>query len=254
MPRVVLALLLLLAVGGTAAAFVITESLKLEPSAVTKPAFIGPDGDVVPRDRVFSPVCGCPQERAVLGFALRKADRVTASIVDARGTIVRTLTRNERLTRGAQQVMWNGLDDAGSLASDGAYRLRLDLARADRAFVVPMWFRIDTKPPTVRLIRAGPASITPDGDGEQDKVWVRYRSNEKGAPVLALDGRTVSTGGVRDAGRSALSWLGRVDGESAPAGEYALSLQVRDRAGNLSAAIGPVVVLVEPRSTPAGDG
>ena len=246
MPRVVLALLLLLVVGGTAAAFAITESLKLEPSAITRPTFTGPDGAPVVRNRVFSPVCGCPQERAVLGFTLRKTDRVTASIVDVSGAIVRTLTRNQRLPRGAQRVVWDGLDDAGALVSDGAFRLRLDLVRADRAFVVPMWFRVDTKAPRVRLVRAGPLVITPDGDGRQDKVWLRYRSNEKGAPVLAVDGRTVSTGGVREAGRSALSWLGRINGERAPAGDYALALQVRDKAGNVSPALGPIVVSVQP--------
>ncbi|MGI9659424.1 MAG: hypothetical protein ACR2OD_10985 [Gaiellaceae bacterium] len=252
MPRVAVGLLLLLVVGGTAAAFAITETLKLEPSEVARPAFIGPDGETVPRDRVFSPVCGCPQATAVLGFTLRKADRVSASIIDGRSDIVRVLFENERLTRGPQQLTWDGVDDSGAIVPDGPYRLRLDLRRAGRAFLVPMVFRVDTRAPELRLIRAGPATITPDGDGAQDKVWVRYRSNEKAAPVLEVDGEAVSIGGVRNAGRSALSWLGRIDGEPAASGEYAITLTVRDRAGNVSDSIGPVVVTVEPALQ--GDG
>ena len=246
MPRVVVGLLLLLVVGGTATAFAITESLKLEPSAVTRPAFVGPDGETVARDRVFSPVCGCPQEVAVLGFTLRRADRVRASIIDARGDIVRVLVQNERLSRGPQLLTWDGKDDAGVIVADGPYRLRLDLRRAGRAFLVPMVFRVDTRAPELRLIRAGPTAITPDGDGVQDKVWVRYRSSEKAAPALEVDGEVVSTGGMRNAGRSALSWRGRVDGQPAAPGEYAITLAVRDRAGNVSDSIGPVVVTVEP--------
>lgn len=245
MPRAILAVLLLLVVGGTAAAFAVTESLKLEPSPVTRPAFVGPGGEVVARDRVFSPTCSCPQERALLGFTLRRADRVTASIIDSGSNVLRTLVSDERLARGAHEIEWDGRDDEGRVVPDGAYQLRLDLRRAGRAFRVPMVFRVDTRPPRLELVRAGPTSITPDGDGEQDKAWLRYRSDEKAAPSLAVDGTTVSTGGFREAGRSALSWLGRLGGETAPPREYMLTLRVRDRAGNVSAPIGPVAVTVE---------
>lgn len=253
MPRALLALLFLLVVGGTAAAFAVTESLKLRPSVVTRPTFVGPDGAVVARDRVFSPVCECPQERAVLGFTLRRADRVTASIVDASGDAVRVLVHKMRLARGAHELTWDGRDEAGAVVEDGPYRLRLDLRREGRSFLVPMVFRVDTQAPRVRLVRAGPTVISPDGDGVQDRVWVRYRSNEKGAPALAVDGAVVSVGGAREPGRSALSWLGRIDGEPAPSGEYAITLSVRDRAGNVSEPIGPVVVTVV-REAGAGSG
>ena len=252
MPRVVLGLLLLLAVGGTATAFAVTEALKLEPSPVARPAFIGPDGEAVARDRVFSPVCGCPQERATIGFTLRKADRVSASIINSGSEVVRTLTQDERLARGPHALTWDGRDDGGAVVADGPYRLQLELRLADRAFLVPMVFRVDTRAPEVRLIHAGPAAVTPNGDGAQDKVWVRYSSSEKGSPALALDGVTVSTGGARPVGRSALSWLGRIAGRPAPPGEYTITLVVHDRAGNVSDPIGPIVVAVEPTSDGAG--
>lgn len=245
MPRVVLVLLFLLVVGGTAAAFALTESLKLETAAVARPKFIGPDGEAVARNRVFSPVCECPQSTAELEFRLRRADRVSATIVNAREEPVRVLAEDERLARGIQRLTWDGRDDSGALVADGPYRLRLVLSRADREFLVPMVFRVDTRPPKVALVRAGPTTITPNVDGEQDKIWVRYRSNEAGAPRLTVDGVIASQGGIRKPGRSALSWRGRLAGEPVAPGTYELSLVVRDRAGNVSEPIGPIDVTVQ---------
>ena len=107
-----------------------------------------------------------------------------------------------------------------------------------------MVFRVDTKPPRVTLVRAGPTTISADGDGVQDKIWVRYRSSESGAPSLTVDGAIASRGGVRSAGQSALSWHGRIGGEAVSSGHYGLSLTVQDRAGNVSEPIGPIDVTV----------
>ena len=249
MPRLLLVLLFLLVIGGTAVAFAVTESKKLETSEVSRTRFIGPDGQIVARNRVFSPVCDCDQAVAVLEFRLRRADRVTASIVDSSDEEVRRLIDGERLARGTHQLEWDGLDDAGAVVPDGPYRLRLRLARADRVFPVPMVFRVDTRASDVTLVRAGPTTITPNGDGEQDKVWVRYVSSENAAPRLAVGATIVSRGAVREAGRSALSWLGRVNGVASAPGDYELFLTVKDRAGNVSAPIGPIEVTVA-----AGDG
>ena len=244
MPRVLLVLLFVLVIGGTAVALVFTESKKLETAEVSRTRFVGPDGRVVVRNRVFSPVCVCDQASALLEFRLRRADRVTASIVGSSDEEVRRLIEGERLARGTHQLEWDGRDDAGAVVPDGPYRLRLRLARADRVFPVPMVFRVDTRAPDLTLLRAGPTTITPNGDGEQDKVWVRYVSSENAAPRLAVRETTVSRGGVREAGRSALSWLGRVDGVASAPGDYELFLTVTDRAGNVSTPIGPIEVVV----------
>ena len=76
---VVLALL-----GATAAAFAVTERLKLERSPIT--------GTKV--DRVFSPVCECARDVAVVSFVLRRRETVTVDILDSGGRSIRTLVRN----------------------------------------------------------------------------------------------------------------------------------------------------------------
>ncbi|MGH3032275.1 MAG: hypothetical protein ACRDNE_16220, partial [Gaiellaceae bacterium] len=72
MRRVVVTLLVLALLVATAAAFAVTEALKLEPSALSRPRL----------DRIFSPTCACPQSTARLAFRLREADTIDAVIVD----------------------------------------------------------------------------------------------------------------------------------------------------------------------------
>jgi hypothetical protein len=54
--------LVLLILGATAAAFVVTEDLKLEPDPLARPRI----------DRTFSPVCDCDQATAQIAFRLRE--------------------------------------------------------------------------------------------------------------------------------------------------------------------------------------
>ena len=49
MPRVLSTLLVVSLLGGTAAAFAVTQGLKIEPSPILAPRI----------DKVFSPVCDC---------------------------------------------------------------------------------------------------------------------------------------------------------------------------------------------------
>src|SRR5687767_8400856 len=95
--------LVLVLLGGTAAAFAVTEVLKLERSPITAPRFT----------KHFSPVCGCEKEEARLSLRLRKADTVDATIVDPGGNTVRTLLEDQRLRRGPVTLEWDGRDDAG---------------------------------------------------------------------------------------------------------------------------------------------
>ena len=59
----------------TAAAFVLTQGLKSQPSPIR--------GTKV--DDVFSPVCACDTETASIAFRLREADRLDVGIVDGAG-------------------------------------------------------------------------------------------------------------------------------------------------------------------------
>ena len=69
--------------GATAAAFAVTERLKLEKSPIT--------GTRV--DKVFSPVCECARDIAVISFRLRRRSIITVDMLDSSGNPVRTLVR-----------------------------------------------------------------------------------------------------------------------------------------------------------------
>lgn len=227
-------MLALALIGGTAAAFVVTERLKLERSPVTAPRF----------DKVFSPVCGCPQSVARLTLRLRGADRVDAVIVDRQGKPVRMLVTGEAHPRGDVAFRWDGRANAGEVVPDGRYRLRVHLRHERRTILLPNTVLIDTKPPKLEILDVSRGTISPDGNGVNDQLRIAYRTNEKAGALLFVGDVKAVEGRARPRGRAVLIWRGGIDGTSAQPGAYELSLRVRDIAGNLSAPAGPIPVRV----------
>ncbi|HZB85667.1 MAG TPA: FlgD immunoglobulin-like domain containing protein [Gaiellaceae bacterium] len=223
MRRVAITLLVLALLVATTAAFAVTEALKLEPSALSRPRF----------DRIFSPACACPQSIARLALRLRDSDTIDAVIVDAEGDVVRTLASDRRESAGRVVLRWDGEDDAGSLVPDGPYRLRVHLADERRTIVIPNVVRIDTDPPSVELVEVSPRILSPDGDGRGDRARIQLRLSERARPLVLVDGTPAARGPARS-GRAALAWPGTVRGRPLTAGSYVVKLQARDRAGNLS--------------------
>jgi len=74
----------------TAAAFAVTERLKLVKSPITGPRI----------SKVFSPVCGCARGKANISLRLRHADHVTVTVLDGRRDVVSTLAFGLRVPRG----------------------------------------------------------------------------------------------------------------------------------------------------------
>jgi len=56
---------------------------------------------------------------------LKEAGQVKISVFNARGQLVRTLV-NESKTAGTYQVIWDGKDNNGHIASSGIYFFRMD--------------------------------------------------------------------------------------------------------------------------------
>jgi flagellar hook assembly protein FlgD len=210
--------------GGTAAAFAVTEVLKLERSPITAPRFT----------KHFSPVCGCPKEVARLSLRLRKADTVDAAIVDSGGNTVRTLIEDERYPRGPVSLEWDGRADSGAPVVDGRYRLRIRLEDQHRTIVLPNAIFVDTETPRARVIGAGPQVFSPDDDGARDRVHISYSASEPARGTLLVDGVSARTGKLRAEGRASMRWDGTVLGRALGPGLYALALRVEDRAGNVS--------------------
>ncbi len=230
MPRFLSTLLVVVLLGGTAAAFAVTQGLKIEPSPILAPRIA----------KVFSPTCDCPTRVAVIQFKLRKPDRVRLEIVDGNGNVVRTLVAGERLRRGKVSYTWNGRDDAGSFVAQGDYKPRVHLTDQHRTIDLPNDMRVDTTAPRVLSLsapgkRALPLTISPDGDGRADRITLLYKLSERGHAILFVDGkRQIFTRGQKPEG--SIGWNGKVDGKVAPRGPHVITVAAQDIAGNVGPA------------------
>ena len=149
MPRVLSTLLVVLLLGGTAAAFAVTQGLKIEPSPILAPHI----------DKVFSPVCDCASRDAGIRFKLRKPDRVQLDIVDSNGDVVRELVSGKRLRRGVVTYTWNGRDDQGDFVGEGVYKPRVHLTDQHRTIDLPNEMQVDTTAPRVESSELPPFDL-----------------------------------------------------------------------------------------------
>ena len=225
MARLVSTLLVLGLLGGTAAAFAVTEHLKLVRSPIYRTQV----------DKTFSPVCRCSTEKARIHFALRRADRLTLSIEDSDGRIVRTVIANHPARRGGFGRYWDGRDEAGAVVPDGVYKPRIHLADQHRTIVLPNPITVDTKPPSVRVLSWIPRRrvLTPDRNFLHERLEVRYRVSDPAHVILYVGGKRRYRSRSQQLTGIA-RWFGHVNGRGVPAGRYRVTIAARDIAGNLS--------------------
>lgn len=224
MARLPQLLIVLALLGATAAAFAVTERLKLERSPVT--------GTRV--DRIFSPICECARDVAVISFVLRRPETVTVDVLDSAGRSVRTLVRGRGEPAGRVSYTWDGRDNADRIVPEATFRPRVQLERNGRTIVLPNPIRVDTTEPRIRLVRVVPRVFSPDGDGRGDRITATYTIDESARAAMLVDGqRRVLSKFRRKEGK--LVWFGRVDGRPVRPGTYEIRLRAVDRAGNRSA-------------------
>ncbi len=229
--RFLVALLVVGLLGGTVAAFAMTEHLKLERSPVYR-SHVG---------KLLGPNCrsrGCPR-RIPIRFVLRKPETLTVAIVDSNGRVVRTLLTRTPRPKGLQQLRWDGRDDSGQVVQAGTYKPQLHLARGQRTILMPNPIRVDTRPPRVSVLSVRPRIFSPDGDNRSDMVRIRVRMSQPARARLYVNGRLrlklrrlTTTGALR--------WFG----VGFPAGRYRLVVRAIDRAGNVSQAVRAGVVRI----------
>ena len=230
MARLLSTLLVLFLLGGTAAAFAVTEGLKLEPSPITGTSVV----------KIFSPRCECDQDSAAVDFKLRKADRLTITMIDANGREVRRLVERARYPRGWQTFVWNGRNDEGSIAPDGEYSPRVHLARAHQTIILPNPIRVDTTPPTTTLVSIQPRQLTP----AHHKAKVRYRVSEQARGIVYVDGlRAVGPSHFYPLDGKLDLYL-RVRGRDLARGPHTVSVGAVDLAGNVGRASAPRRIVV----------
>lgn len=220
MARILPTLLVLGLLGGTAAAFAVTEGLKLEKSAITNTKV----------SKIVAPDSGS-NSTASIQFLLRKPDRLTVEIVNGSGEVVRTLARSRSARRGTQLFIWNGRDNAGKVVPDGTYRPRVHLAREHRTILLPNPIRMDATPPLVRLVSVSPRRFSPDGDFQREHVRIYYQTSERARVILYVDGdRRTTVKRYLRAGK--LDWGGRAARGLRP-GPHLIRLRAYDLATNV---------------------
>jgi hypothetical protein len=206
------AIVVVILIGGTAAAFAYTQGLKQAKSPIVATKV----------SKEFSPKCGCPTRVAGVGFGLRRSDQLTVAILDSQGRVVRYLVNSRRVRSGYHRFTWNGYFIDGRLAPDGVYKPRVDLTDADRTINLPNAIRVDTVPP--RILGASPHVTATE-------LKVVYRVNEEAHGLLFVGGRRVQKTHrhrLRDVLKVPLAYLRRN-------GYYGqVTVGAEDLAGNIS--------------------
>jgi hypothetical protein len=203
----------------TAAAFAITEHLKL----IKSPVF----GTLV--SKVLSPVCDCSTNKATIRIRLRHADRVTVTVVDSAGHRVATVAKGvSMVARRPMSFAWHGHTGTGAVAPDGVYHPWVHLGHARRTFRFTNRIVVDTKTPKVLSASGGKAVLFV---GPGNSIAIHYDFDGEANPVVYLGSRQIIRGrATRE--RDKIKWAGALDGKSLPAGAYVLSIGARDEAGN----------------------
>jgi len=205
---------------GSAAAFAVTERLKLERS----PIF----GTQV--DKVVSPAAGA---KAKISFRLRRSDRLSLEIIDGAGDVVKNLVATRRFRKGMQTFAWGGRDDSGHAVPDGSYKPRVHFAAGRRTIVLPNPIEVDATPPSIVPGGLSRHIFSPDGDYRFDYVKVAYRLSEPARALLYANGHLVVKSKFFT--RRFVTWSGRAFGRPRAPGLYRLRLRAIDPAGNVSA-------------------
>lgn len=207
----------------TAAAFAITERLKLVKSPIY--------GTVV--SKRISPVCGCPHARALISVKLRRGDDLTVKILNRHRDVVRTLAERVFTPRGQATFTWDGANDLRIRVPDGVYQAEIHLAQQHRTILLPNRIALDTRAPKVREATASRDTISPDGDRRRDSVAIRYKLDSPGH-VLVYLGTALLIRSRSHAAEGKVSWYGTVDGAPLEPGTYTLSVGGVDLAGNVT--------------------
>jgi hypothetical protein len=218
--------LVLALLAGSAVAFAVSEGLKLQKRPITPTEIT----------KVFSPVCNCPQAKALIKLRLLRRDTITVTIVDSNGKEVRRLVDHKRFNVGLHHFTWDGKDEQGKVLRSGSYRPKVAFADIHRTFLLPNPIHIDVVPPKLTVVSVKPRVFSPDGDSRSDAILVRYRVNEHAHVLLLANGRRrVRT--LFGPLQGSLTWNGSSRGRKLPPRTYTLTLVAVDPAGNRSASV-----------------
>ena len=194
----------------------------------------------------FSPNSDGVADHVVLLPRLADSDgieRYTLRIHAGRGEpatakVVRTLSGRDRVP---EQIIWDGIDDAGDRVADGDYfgALEVFYAKGNNPSTSSPPFVVDTKYPEAELT-ADSLVLSPDGDGRRETMHVQQSSTSEESwegEITTSAGSVVRSffwrGKLTDFTWDALDENGNVVAD----GSYTYRVTGRDRAGNTATAV-----------------
>jgi hypothetical protein len=200
----------------SAAAFAITEHLKLIKSPVYAPQVT----------RYVSPICGCATDRATISVKFRRRTVVTVRIVDAHQRPLATLVSQRSVPRGQGTWTWDGRTAGGARVPDGTYRPEIVLPHRTYLLSVDR-ITVDTTAP--RVLSAGVSRTLIIGG--KKGVPIHYVFSQAANALVYLGRQQVVLGHPTRA-HDKVRWSGRRAGRLLGAGRYVLTVAARDAAGN----------------------
>ncbi len=99
--------------------------------------------------RLFSPGDDGRRDQTAVRFALSQEAEVTLRVLDANGSLRRTLRAGELFPAGASVVPWDGRDDSNAVLADGEYSLELTAAFGAASQTELVTVQTDSTPPTL---------------------------------------------------------------------------------------------------------
>ena len=221
MQRVLTTVTLLGLLVATAAAFAITERLKLTKSSVY--------GTQV--SRYLAPGCQCATSKATVRIKLRHTGHVTVTIANSAGHEIATIGSDVLMRAGVPKAFpWDGRTDAGVMAPDGVYYPWVHLPRRTLRFLNRI--TLDTKAPKVLSASLGKPVLFA---GPGNTIAIKYTLSEKAHAVVYLGRHRIIQSRLRHE-RDKVKWAGTLAGSPLPAGTYDLSVAAEDLAGNVTPA------------------
>jgi hypothetical protein len=219
----------------TAAAFAITERLKLTKSPITATKVVR--AYVSPRAHTT----------AAVAIRFRRRDRVTVTIEDSHRHEVDTLAYRLLVPRARRSFVWNGRTDAASVAPDGTYRMEVHFANQRRTILIPNPIVLESKLPAVIDAGAVRPVFSPDRDHQSDTVTIHYTLSEDAHVLVSVDGQRIIRGRSHKS-KDKVSWGGKVNVNGVlrllPPGTYVLTVGAVDLAGNKAAVVKHVAVTI----------
>lgn len=142
-----------------------------------------------------------------------------------------------------QSLIWNGINDAGSVVPDGVYYYEIEAIddNGNKAVIEKRKFIIDNTHPDITINVPADSSgliFSPDGDGNKDVLTLNQSGSSEDLwklEVIDLSGAVIRTFEVKNASPGNFVWDGKNNaGIVVPDGIYSYKISATDRAGNIT--------------------